>query len=243
MDPVLDVIARIARVEPESLKPEMTLGAVGLHTSLGLGIVRSALERRFKRELRPLTWETTIGQVQESLDKVAQASSPAVSTMAGEPRLRPAERKTPARQAPALPARTAPSGPFGGRVRAPASRAPAALGHGVDIQEIAAMPDPAGERAADPFYAGHFTPGELAGAATRPDPKSHLCGLWCAKEAIRKSDPELAGLPFQEIAIEHAANGAPQACLAGTAAARFAISLSISHSVAYAVASAITQRR
>ena len=230
MDPALDVIARIARVEPGALTPETTLGALGLRSSLGLGILQSALERRLQRKLGPFTWETTIAQVLESLDKVAQASPPAVVETAGG---------TPALPRIAFPA----SGPFGGRLRTPANPAPAALGHGVDIQEIAAMPEPAGDRAADPFYAGHFTPGELAGAATRADPKSHLCGLWCAKEAIRKSDPALAALAFVDIAIEHAANGAPQARLAGPAAARFAISLSISHSAAYAVASAITQRR
>jgi holo-[acyl-carrier protein] synthase len=241
MHPALPLIARIARVEPETIQPGATLSQLGLHTSLGLGILQSALERRFQRKLGPFTWQTTIAQVLESLDgmertapgaplQVAQASPPAVSTAAG--------------RTPALPPNTSSSsGPFGGRTRSPISPAISALGHGVDIQQIAAMPDPVGERAEDPFYAAHFTVSELSGAAARPDAKAHLCGLWCAKEAIRKSDPELAALPLLDIVIGHDEHGAPRPRLAGAGSARFAISLSISHSAAYAVASAIVQRR
>ena len=103
------------------------------------------------------------------------------------------------------------------------------------------MPEPSGERAADPFYASHFTAAELAGAAKRADARTHLCGLWCAKEAVRKSDPALAGLAYCEIAIEHDAAGRPLVRLAHGSNA-FSISLSISHSAAYAMASAITVR-
>ncbi len=225
MHPALEIIAGIARAEAGALDPEQTLGKLGLGTSLGLSVLQCALERRFKRKLRPLAWTMTVAELLAATDGAEQtvATNPTSSESA---RVRP---KTP-------------SGPFGGRMRA-ISPAALVLGHGVDLQELSTMPATDGEGAAA-FYELHFTAAELAGAELRPDQRAHLCGLWCAKEAVRKSDPVLFALAPREIVIESDANGRPGVRLERSVLdAQFQIILSISHSTTYAMASVITFRR
>ena len=228
-DSAVQIIAKIARADPGSITADTTLGSLGLNTSLGLGIVRSALERRFQRRLRPLTWDATVSSILAAIEVGAEgvakdATSPA--RQAGPGRMRPG-----------------PSGPFGGRTRVAAKPATAIIGHGVDIQETASMPGTVGDGFADPFYGDHFTAAELAGAASRPDAKASLCGIWCAKEAIRKSHADLATLSYLDIEIIRGPDGRPLARIAGGPSVVLEISLSISHSGAYAVASAIVTAR
>jgi holo-[acyl-carrier protein] synthase len=230
MHPAVATIAQIARTEAASLAPDLPLGKLGLGTSLGLGLLRSALERKFQRKLRPLTWQMTVGQVTAMLDGVETApEAQPVPLPAGAPPVARAVQ---------------PSGPFGGRTRTAPAPAPLALGHGVDIQEIAALPETGGDFATQPFFQEHFSPRELAAAKDRADLRAHLCGLWCAKEAVKKSDPALLALTFAEIELTHDAAGRPLVQLGAPGlGGRFTVAVSISHSAAYAVASAITQRR
>jgi holo-[acyl-carrier protein] synthase len=188
-------------------------------------VLQSALERKFLRQLRPLTWSMTIEEVvaaTSGAEPPGPAVSPAVTSV------------KPGLHAPA-------SGPFGGRTRVVPPGL--SLGHGVDIQEIAALPATGGDFA-EAFFQQHFTAAEIAGGARRTDARTHLCGLWCAKEAVRKSDPALAALTPAEIVIEHDPDGRPRVRLMREDLnLQFQITLSISHSAAYAVASVITLRR
>lgn len=225
MHPALEIIARIARADAGAVAPGQTLGKLGLGTSLGLSVLQSALERRFKRKLRPLAWRMTVAELLAATDGAEQTVATNLASSEGTP-VRPKN----------------PSGPFGGRTRAISPAAPV-WGHGVDLQDIAAMPATDGE-GATAFYEQHFTAAELAGAELRPDQRAHLCGLWCAKEAVRKSDPALLALAPREIVIESDSDGRPRVRLERSVLeAQFQIVLSISHSTAYAMASAITCRR
>jgi phosphopantetheine--protein transferase-like protein len=103
------------------------------------------------------------------------------------------------------------------------------------------MPGCSGPGPVDLFYTDHFTDAELAAAASRPDPKESLCGIWSAKEAIRKSHPDLAALSYREIEIAWGNDGRPVARLARPPSLE--INLSISHSGAYALASAVVSSR
>jgi len=118
------------------------------------------------------------------------------------------------------------------------------LGHGIDIEEIEALPQWRQDPAANAFYSSHFTPGELKTAEARPDPRAHLCGIWCAKEAVKKSDPALLTLDFRDIQVTNDAAGRP--CVRferQEVEARFVTVVSISHSRSFAVGSAITLLR
>ncbi len=63
---------------------------------------------------------------------------------------------------------------------------------GLDIQEVAALPIPA-DYWEDDFYRENFDKSEIASAVVTSDPRPHLAGYWCAKEALRKCDPSFIG--------------------------------------------------
>ena len=53
------------------------------------------------------------------------------------------------------------------------------------MQEIAALPVTA-DYWDHEFYRETFEPSEIAYAVVQSDPRTHLAGFWCAKEALRK---------------------------------------------------------
>jgi phosphopantetheine--protein transferase-like protein len=123
----------------------------------------------------------------------------------------------------APPALAAPAAP----PRAAADHAGLAGRVGIDIEEVAALPEAADFRE-HPFYADHFTPAEIAHCIRQPDARASLCGLWAAKEAILKSGAAPGGLKTIEISwdesgrpvyangqisISHTANTAVAICL------------------------------
>jgi holo-[acyl-carrier protein] synthase len=64
----------------------------------------------------------------------------------------------------------------------------AAVGCGVDIEEVATMPDALDFWAHD-FYTTHFSPEEIAYCVSQSDPRPHFAARWCAKEALKKASP------------------------------------------------------
>lgn len=115
------------------------------------------------------------------------------------------------------------------------------VGVGIDIEEVESLPDVSHLRD-HPFYMASFSPEELAVAILKPDPRAHLCGIFCAKEAVRKCSPSLISLRFDEILTFHE-NGKPGVTttfpkLNGV----FRFELSISHTSCYATAIVIALR-
>ncbi len=220
----VEVIAQVARVDAATLTTERRLDSLGLSASLGLSILRSGLNRRLGCNLGPLNWWMTIADVLAALDGggVAQSSSPTANTP-----------RTPAATAKA-------SGPFGGPRRA-VSAAPALPLHGVDLEDIATLPEWPASGAGAAFYDEHFTAEELARAAQQSNPRATLCGYWCAKEAVKKCAPELLALGWKDIEIAVAADGRPSVVISRIP--EWLFSLSISHSAASAAASVLALRR
>jgi phosphopantetheinyl transferase (holo-ACP synthase) len=103
---------------------------------------------------------------------------------------------------------------------------------GIDMQQVDEV-IPA-EALADPKSSAEltaiFTLREISYAQSRPSPRETLCGLFCAKEALRKCDAALLALPLTAIEVLPDEEGRP--CFEG-------YSLSISHSGGFAIAVAV----
>jgi holo-[acyl-carrier protein] synthase len=112
----------------------------------------------------------------------------------------------------------------------------------MDMQEIASFPL-ADDLREHPFYAGNFTPQELATAVLRPNPRAHLCGLFCAKEAAKKSHPALLDVRMADLAVLPDATGRPVLRVAdgvaGAAGLRFLVSITHTDAVAAATCVAL----
>jgi phosphopantetheine--protein transferase-like protein len=226
MHPALEIIAHLGRTDPTTLRPEQSLSSLTLSKSLGLSVLRSALERKFQRKPLRLEWNTTIGEVLAQIEAggvtAGEASTPSPTGRDPAPSNRPG----------AMP--SAKSAGLDDMI----------FGHGIDIQEIASLPELPAVPGADPFFDDHFSATELAAGKARSDTRAHLAGLWCAKEAIRKSHPELLETAWREIIVSHDSNGRPIVHFTNAdIQRRFQVTVSISHSAAYAVASAIVRAR
>ena len=117
-----------------------------------------------------------------------------------------------------------------------------ALGLGIDLQEVATMPF-AEDYRTDTFYCAHFQPAEIATAILRADARTHFCGVFCAKEALKKSHPDLLNLRMDEIAVTHEAGGRPSIAVlppARISAHTFCFTISITHTAQVAAAVCIT---
>ena len=103
---------------------------------------------------------------------------------------------------------------------------------GIDMQRVDEL-IPA-DALADPKSSAEltamFTLREISYAQSRPSPAETLCGLFCAKEALRKCDPALLRLPLTALEILPDEEGRPH--FPG-------YSLSISHSGGFAIAVAL----
>jgi holo-[acyl-carrier protein] synthase len=115
-------------------------------------------------------------------------------------------------------------------------------GHGVDIEEIESLPPWPAPEMKGSFYGDHFTPAELANAGSRALPRAHLCGIWCAKEAVKKCAPELMEMRWLDIEVSAREDGLPLVRLTPSASTSWRFSLSISHSGTCAIASVLAWR-
>ena len=108
---------------------------------------------------------------------------------------------------------------------------------GIDIEEVRRFKLPRKHA----FISRIFTQKELDYAFSRRNPEMHLCGMFCAKEAIIKSG--LSGnFLMSEIEILHKENGKPTAKLPKMKK-NFYFKISISHAGKYAVACAVKNGR
>ena len=54
-----------------------------------------------------------------------------------------------------------------------------------------------------------FGKSEIAYAVVQSEPRTHLAGFWCAKEALRKCDPSFIKVGFESTVIAHEQGGGP----------------------------------
>ena len=110
------------------------------------------------------------------------------------------------------------------------STAPAQIG--IDIEAIAALPE-ASDYWEHEFYRNTFTWQEVAYAQLQPHPRATLAGMWCAKEAARKSNPAYAKLGWNALEVVHDEDGKPSLVIAGSPSFG---ALSLSHTSELAIA-------
>lgn len=174
------LLARMTR--RSSISEEATLASLGLSRSFGLGALRAQLEAQLGRRLPVLQPNLSVAALRALL-ATEGATVEALPTEA--------------------PAATAPT-----PAAASASALPLGLGLGMDVQSLDSLPETDDLRA-HPIYAGLFTAAEIAGALLKPEPRRHLCGLFCAKEAAKKAHPLLLNLHPLELEIRHDPAGRP----------------------------------
>jgi holo-[acyl-carrier protein] synthase len=222
---VIQLISRVSRRKPEDIGDQVSLGSLGISSSLGLSLLRSRLEVVCGRALGTLDARMTVG---ETLTRVATDSEPSVDVTAPISPHRPSASTTTA---------ISEGAQLGdGSVGALGSR----VGLGLDIQDVDEMPLTNDFRSHE-FYRDHFQPTEIATALLKPEPRLHLCGVFCAKEAAKKSHPELLELRMSAFTISHDANGRPLMSIAdGAIGKRFRFILTISHSARFAAAACLT---
>ena len=110
------------------------------------------------------------------------------------------------------------------------------VGLGVDLEEVAGLAAMETEGVLDQ----HFTPAELTQARSHPCPREHLAGVFCAKEAVKKSHPSLLALEFGQIELNWDSSGAPTLkVLDPGLAGRFRFLVSISHTSINATATVL----
>lgn len=217
---IVAAICRMTRKRPEDIQPHLSLGSLGISSSFGLSALRSLIEADIGRRLPPLRVGMQVGE----LDALATSNNAPITI-----------------ESPLTPA--IPSG--GGRLRTtprtPIHDAPTKFGLGMDMQEISTLPATDDFRT-HPFYSSHFSPEEISTALLRQDPRTHLCGIFCAKEAAKKSHPKLLNLRMDDLCVAHTKAGQPLLRLGDRVILHndFRFNLSITHTAHVAAATCLT---
>ena len=100
---------------------------------------------------------------------------------------------------------------------------------GLDIENVKSLPVTS-DYWEHEFYRGIFGKSEIAYAVLEQEPRIHLAGFWCAKEALRKCDPSFAAAGFETTVVEHEASGRPYLVWqSSTGNVRLPHALSLSH--------------
>jgi phosphopantetheinyl transferase (holo-ACP synthase) len=115
---------------------------------------------------------------------------------------------------------------------APTSAPPSGLQVGLDVQDVRSLPF-AADYWEHEFYRGVFGRTEIAYAVVQPEPRLHLAGFWCAKEALRKCDPSFANVALDATVVVHDDSGRPYLEWNG---ARLPHAVSLSHTSEIATA-------
>jgi phosphopantetheinyl transferase (holo-ACP synthase) len=79
---------------------------------------------------------------------------------------------------------------------------------GIDVEMVDSLPI-AKDFWEDEFYKGSFTPVEIAYCLMQENPVIHFAARWCAKEALRKCDPEYIAVEMSEIELVVAKSSGP----------------------------------
>ena len=83
---------------------------------------------------------------------------------------------------------------------------PASMQCGIDIETIDNVPN-ATDAWSDDFYAGNFTPAEIAYCLLQETPRLHFAARWCAKEALKKCDSQFIGTDMRNLEVVRNASG------------------------------------
>src|SRR5579883_84174 len=79
---------------------------------------------------------------------------------------------------------------------------------GIDMEMIEKFPS-VPDYWEDPFYSACFTPAEIAYCLMQEVPALHFAARWCAKEALKKCDPELLSEEMRDLEVVSGDSQAP----------------------------------
>jgi holo-[acyl-carrier protein] synthase len=213
---IVAAISKISRKKPEQIESHLSLTSLGVNSSFGLSALRGLLEAQLHSRMPPLRANMKVAEIIQMLNGDARASHSVV-----RPAPSPSDKAA-----------------VGVALDAANLRG---LALGMDMQEISTLPV-ASDYRTDEFYGSHFTPQEIATSLLRPDSRAHLCGIFCAKEAAKKSRPELLDLRMTDFFVTHDAAGRPSLHIAHDhpLSGKFQFLLSITHTAVIAAATCIT---
>jgi phosphopantetheine--protein transferase-like protein len=226
---IVAAISKISRKKTEQIEPHLSLASLGVSSSFGLSALRSLLEAQARSKLPPLRAHMTVADILQKLIGSAEVShgSKQVDSYAADPE-----------SSVLKPIAAAPDQGKGGVLSGTALDG---LALGMDMQEISALPL-ASDYRTDEFYTSHFVPQEIATSLLRPESRAHLCGIFCVKEAAKKSRPELLNLRMTDFFVTHDGAGRPSLHIAREHpfAGKFRFLISITHTAEVAAATCIT---
>lgn len=216
MDNLIRIIAEISGKKTEEITPDSILSALRINSSIGILKLQSALEKKFNKKLKPISMNVKVAMIAQQLG--LDGNSVAVNT----------ERTK--------------------REEKELEDSFKTVKHdygfwdifiGVDIEEVASLPKTGNLRTHE-FYSSQFSDAELSYALLMPDPYVHLCGMFCAKEAFKKSSPDLIEVPMNEIIISHNSAQRPSISTVHDSINRkYQFKISISHTEKFATATII----
>ena len=115
------------------------------------------------------------------------------------------------------------------------------IGLGMDIQQIDVF-DMVSDFREDHFYKSHFIDSEISNATLKANPLAYFAGVFCAKEAAKKSHEDLINLRMTDFVVAYSNSGKPSLRLTSINAntPKFQFLISITHSNEYAAATCLT---
>ncbi len=216
MDNLLRIIAEISGKKKEEINPVSNLNTLKISSSIGILKLQSALEREFKKKLSPLSLNMNAVMIAKQLGvKVNDNQIKAEKNVKAEKQSIKSYDVE----------------------KYKSNLVDFFLG--VDIEEVENLPKAANFRTHE-FYSTQFNDAELSYTMLMPDPYIHLCGMFCAKESLKKSAPELIDIPMNEIIVSH--NSAKRPAIRTThndLNLKYQFKVSISHTEKYATATVI----
>lgn len=216
MDNLLRIIAEISGKKKEEINPVSNLNNLKISSSIGILKLQSALEKEFKKKLKPL-----------SLNMNAVMIAQQLGVKVNDDQLKTGKN---------IKAEKKPIKSYNvGKYESNSFD----FFLGVDIEEVENLPRAANFRTHE-FYSSQFNDKELSYAMLMPDPYIHLCGMFCAKESLKKSAPDLIDLPMNEIIVSHNSAKRPSiGTIHNDINLKYQFKVSISHTEKYAVATVI----
>jgi phosphopantetheine--protein transferase-like protein len=218
---VLNAIAKLSRKKTEEISLHVSLGTLGLNSSFGLSALRSLLENQSKKKLPPFSLMTKVTELINICCNLNDGSSISSSHNFIDRRTSPVILN---------------------QVSASNSYFPINnISLGMDLQEIDSFELVADFRA-DPFYNSHFSDAEISTALLNTNTVAHLVGIFCAKEAAKKSHDDLLNLRMTDFHVTHSESGKPILKISSDLALlkNFSFLISITHTEKYAAATCIT---
>ncbi len=210
MNKLISLVSKISNQPASKLSEKTVLRDLGLSSSLGLAILQRRIKELYGQDMSALHWDMNLSDVYQLAHGKA----------------------APKAEVKAMPVAQATKG-----VAKPLAHATSMdWDIGIDLEEIKNMPDISKVRS-DLFYQESFTDLELTSALLKPNPLASLCGIFCAKEALRKCHDDFISVPFKQMEVDHQANGKPVLRILGLDhLSHRPIKVSITHTDAYASA-------